>query len=78
MIPGSTLKLAHTDAAVEPINCMAIEAIGGTVTFTTLEEGGATSPLAAKTMADGEMWYSWSKTFTKINLATGNINYYMK
>lgn len=78
MIPGSTRKLAHTDSAVTPVNCMAIEAIGGQATFTTLKEGGSTSPLQTKTLAENEIWYSYTLTFTEIDLASGTINYYMK
>ena len=78
MIPGSTRKLAHTDSAVTPVNCMAIEAVGGAATFTTLKEGGATSPLQTSTLAEDEIWFSYNLTFTEIDLASGTINYHMK
>ena len=76
--PGTTRKLAHTDGAIILIDCIAIEAVGGSATFTTLKEAGITSPLQGATLARGETWYSYNERFTQIELASGTVNYYLK
>jgi hypothetical protein len=78
MIPSKTLTITDATVATEYINCIAIEAVGGDVTFTELKEGGVQSPNQGNTLPDGLFYYSWKKTFTNINISSGTIYAHFK
>jgi hypothetical protein len=78
MIPSRTQIIVTADGELELVHCVAIEAVDGDATFTTLEEGGVTSDNEDQTLIEGQTWYSWKRTFTTIEVATGTIYAHFK
>lgn len=78
MIPSKTQIITSADGELELKNCVAIEAVDGDVTFTTLDEGGATSDKEDETLLEGQTWYSWRKTFDTLEVATGTLYAHFK